>query len=197
MMNVRISITLVVVFAVSLGGCGSATVAAPPPETAATDTVNASTPAAPTGATGDVGGGSLLAGGNVANFGVQNLAPGFTPDPHQIDVVSGGDIDAGTLSLGEGCRGWLTRQPDIIVHLSDASNLLRFYVTAGDDDTTLVVNAADGTYHCNDDSHNGRNPTVDIQNARAGQYDVWVGSYQQGVRANGVLHVTELERNHP
>lgn len=182
----------------ALAACGGATVTTPQPATPATN--GNVTPTGPTtagGVTAEVGPGTLLAGGDAANFGVQNLAPGFVPDPHDINVVSGGDVDAGTMNLGEGCRGWLTRQPDIIVHLSGASNMLRFYVTAGDDDTTLVVNAADGTYHCNDDAYGGRNPSVDIQGAGAGQYDVWVGSYQQGVRANGVLHVTELDRNHP
>lgn len=201
-MKIRISIALVA-FGAALGGCGGAVVETPPPTTGTTPTTGTGvTATGPTGnggagVTAQMGPGGLLIGGDTANFGVQTIATGFVPDPHDITVVSGGDVDAGTLSLGEGCRGWLTRQPDIIVQLQGNSNMLRFYVTAGDDDTTLVVNAADSTYHCNDDSYGGRNPSVDIANAGAGQYDVWVGSYQQGVRANGVLHITELDRNHP
>lgn len=177
--------------AIALVGCGGAAVEAAPP-TAQVE-VEASGEAAAT-----AGASSLSIGGATANFGVHEIAPGFVPDPRDISVVSGGDLDASTLGLAAGCNGWLTRQPDIIVRLTGTSPMLRFYVTSnGGEDTTLVVNGADAQYHCNDDSYGGTNPSVDIANAGAGQYDVWVGSYQQGVRANAVLHVTELDQNHP
>lgn len=172
----------VFILASSLAACGSAQVDA----------------TVPTAEVEVAAGGTLVVGGAAANFGVVDLAPGFTPDPHQVSVVSGGAIDAATLGLGAGCNGWLTQQPDIIVRLSGPSQMLRFYVTSnGGEDTTLVINAGDGAYHCNDDSHGGTNPTVDINNAPAGQYDVWVGSYQQGVQATAVLNITELAGNHP
>jgi hypothetical protein len=64
-------------------------------------------------------------------------------------------------------------------------------------DTTLLVNTAGGAWVCNDDSYGGTNPTVDIPNAGAGQYDVWVGSYRSGEQIRGALHITELANNHP
>jgi hypothetical protein len=138
----------------------------------------------------------LQLGGSSANFGVHNLAPGFVPDPKVISVTSGGSIDASTLGLGADCGGWVTRRPDAIVHLSDSSDRLRFFVRGNNGgDTTLLVNDGSGNWHCNDDSANGNlNPLVDIANAPAGQYDVWIGSYARDEQIGGTLNVTELDR---
>lgn len=138
----------------------------------------------------------LQIGGNRANFGRRTLRPGFVPDPTNIHIVSGGNINAATLNLGSGCVGYVTTQPDFILTLRGTSPNLRFYVTAGSD-TTLLVNTARGGWRCNDDSYGGRNPTVDLANAPPGQYDVWVGSYRAGEQARGQLHITELDSNHP
>lgn len=140
----------------------------------------------------------LDVGGQQANFGVHDVNPGFLPDPMNIDVVSGGNLDARTLNLGPGCKGWVTRRPDAIIRLTGRSSRLRFYVTTAERaDTTLVINSANGSWRCNDDSWNGLSPTVDIPNAPPGQYDVWVGSYHQGEQARGALHITEIVANHP
>jgi hypothetical protein len=146
---------------------------------------------------------SLQIGGRTANFGRIALRPGFVPDPRSVAITAGGSIDVRGLSLGAGCVGFVTRQPDYIVNLSGTSPNLRFYVqvpgasASSPTDTTLIVNTARGGWRCNDDSYGGANPTVDIPNAGPGQYDVWVGSYQAGGNARGRLFVTELSSNHP
>ncbi len=140
--------------------------------------------------------GALTIGGNRGNFGRRAVRTGFVPDPINVNVVSGGTIDASGLGLGAGCRGFVTQRPDFIVNFTGPSSMLRFYVTAPGD-TTLLINGADGHWHCNDDSNGGTNPMVDIANAGSGQYDVWVGSYQSGANIRGQLHITELASNHP
>lgn len=143
-------------------------------------------------------GSGLQIGGSTANFGSTRISPGFTPDPMQVSVVSGGAIDARGLGLGAGCVGWLTRQPDYIVHLSGNSPNFRIYANSSTgEDTTLVINGANGQWYCNDDSYGTRDPSVDLSGAAAGQYDVWVGSYQQGTQARATLNLTELSNNHP
>lgn len=137
----------------------------------------------------------LQIGGQESNFGAQTLRPGFLPDPVNVNVVSGGNLDARTLNLGPGCMGFVTRRPDYIVRMTGNSRSLRMYVTAPGD-TTLLVNTGRGQWVCNDDSYGGTNPTVNLPNAGAGQYDVWVGSYQAGANIRGQLHITELD-NHP
>ena len=141
--------------------------------------------------------GQLTIGGNQANFGRRALRRGFVPDPTNVNVTSGGSLGVAGMNLGPGCAGFVTQRPDFILNYTAAApGFLRFYVTAGGD-TTLVINGADGQWHCNDDSNGGTNPTVDIAAARTGQYDVWVGSYQAGANVAGVLHITELSSNHP
>ena len=141
-------------------------------------------------------GGALQIGGRTANFGVRRVSPGFVPDPINVVVTSGGNIDTSSIGIGAGCRGFVTRNPDQIIRLTGTSANLRLYVTAPGD-TTLLINDAAGRWHCNDDSYGGTNPTLDIENAGPGQYDVWVGSYRAGEMIRGVLHITELAANHP
>lgn len=147
---------------------------------------------------GSAGPGGLTIGGSASNFGSFRVTPGFLPDPQSVGVVSGGDLDVRALGLGPGCVGWATRQPDYIMMLDGSSGSLRVYaVSTGGDDTTLIINAADGSWHCNDDSYGGTNPSVDLPGAGPGQYDIWVGSYRQGVQAHANLYVTEIGSNHP
>jgi hypothetical protein len=142
----------------------------------------------------------LTIGGSSANYGVHRLTQGFLPDPKIIAVTSGGGIDASTLGYGEGCGGFVTAQPDAILHYtrgSGSATMLRFFVGGGGD-TTLVVNDPAGGWHCNDDSASGNlNPVVDIANAPAGQYDVWIGSYVATERLRGQLNITERANLRP
>ena len=140
--------------------------------------------------TGSADAQQLAIGGNNSNFGSRVLRGGFTPDPSTVQITSGGRINASQRNLGAGCRGFVTRRPDFIVRYRNARNFLRFFFNAGGD-TTLVINDANGRWHCNDDT-NGLNPQVDISNPPSGQYDIWVGSYQAGENILGTLSVTEL-----
>lgn len=147
------------------------------------------------GATGIAQAG-LQIGGSASNFGRGGLRGGFMPDPFTVNIVSGGSLDASTMGLGSGCRGFVTRQPDYILNYDAPASFVRIYF-AGSGDTTLVINDAAGRWHCNDDSYGGLNPTVDINRPAGGQYDIWVGSYRAGENVRGTLNVTELRSQHP
>jgi len=141
--------------------------------------------------------GSLSFGGSSSNFGSRNLSGGFMPDPSQVAITSGGSLDSRTMSLGPGCNGYVTRQPDFILNYSDAASFLRFFVrAAGSGDTTLIINDAAGNWHCNDDS-SGLNPMVSINNPPSGQYDIWVGSYRASENLSSQLFITELRSETP
>ena len=131
------------------------------------------------------------------NYGSVDLESGFTPDPNEQEVISGGPIDASY--LGNECRGWATAAPDFDVNYEAGSlTLLRFYFVAdAAEDTTLIVNAPDGSWYCNDDAPGTIDPQLDFTNPESGLYDVWVGSYEEGTNVEGVLYVTELESNGP
>ncbi len=102
-------------------------------------------------------------------------------------------------NLAAGCTGFATARPDFNFTLSGNSSFLRVYVDAvqQNKDTTLAINTADGRWICNDDSHGGNRPAIDLNNAGPGVYNVWIGSYESGVQARGRLNITELASNHP
>jgi serine protease Do len=127
-------------------------------------------------------------------YGSTSLSAGFTPDPHRVSVVSGGDIDASYLSSG--CVGYAAEGPDYSLQWSGSSSMLRFYFMAENDgdDTSLIINNPDGSWSCNDDSESGSvDPLVSINNPQEGRYDIWVASYTQGEYIDGLLHITERE----
>jgi len=131
------------------------------------------------------------------NYGSEELTSGFSPDPFSVEVVSGGPIDASY--LGGDCRGFATAAPDYDVTFTAGNlSLLRFYFVAdGADDTTLIINAPDGSWHCNDDATGTIDPQFDFQDPDSGLYDIWIGSYEAGAAISGTLYVTELESNGP
>jgi len=123
-----------------------------------------------------------------SNFGTVTLEPGFVPDPHVVQGRSGGQSRA--RSRSSSCRGWIASAPD---HLFDATGnfgSLRI-LAASDEDTTLVIMRPDGTFMCDDDGGQGRNPEISGQ-FPAGRYAIWVGSYREGVVAPYRLGFTEL-----
>ena len=44
------------------------------------------------------------------NFGARSIAPGFTPDPIQIAVTSGGTLNVSNMSLGADCTGFASHE---------------------------------------------------------------------------------------
>jgi serine/threonine protein kinase len=126
-------------------------------------------------------------------FGTESASSGFSPDPMTVPVSSGGPVDASYLDSG--CRGYGAQAPDFRLQWGSEGGLLRFFfVPDGDgEDTGLVVNVPNGSWHCNDDSYGTLNPTVEFTSAATGQYDVWVTTYgSPGEFLPGTLHITEL-----
>ena len=123
-------------------------------------------------------------------YGTADLAAGFTPDPFVAEVVSSGGNDA-SATVGGGCLGMVADAPDFRVNYSAGGLPLQFLVESSSD-TTLVINAPDTSWACNDD-YEGLNPGVLFDSPMSGQYDIWVGSYQ-GDFAPANLIITEIPR---
>jgi hypothetical protein len=123
-----------------------------------------------------------------ANYGEIELEAGFTPDPRVISLRAGGNISA--QRAGSGCRGFITDAPDVRLHYDAGSFPLIISVDAGSD-TTLVVNGPDGSFYCDDDSGQGSNPSVRLNNPQAGRYEIWVGTYSSGNSQPARLHISE------
>lgn len=114
------------------------------------------------------------------NFGTYELSSGFMPDPAELEIIAGGNIDA----AGIGCTGMITNAPDARLNWSGGELTIG---ARSEYDTTLVINAPDGEWYCVDDV-NGLDPAIRFN--ASGQYDIWVGTFwEEPVPA--VLYATE------
>lgn len=120
------------------------------------------------------------------NYGSVALNPGFMPDPYQVQLTAGGNLDAS--HLGNGCVGMVTNAPDFRLNYGAGGSQLFIGVTSSAD-TTLVVNTPSGEWFCNDD-FDGLNPVVGGAGPDGGQYDIWVGTYGDSTAA-ATLFITE------
>lgn len=123
-----------------------------------------------------------------ANFGEVTLEAGFVPDPHQVRITAGGTIDASTINSS--CVGRISNAPDYKVHYTGGGFPLIFK-SFGAADTTLVINDAQGNWHCDDDGGSGLNAQIIFTDPPSGQYDVWVGTFSDEI-APSKLVVTEI-----
>lgn len=124
-------------------------------------------------------------------YGTTYLTSGFWPDPylHSQTIISGGSIAAST--VGVGCAGTIASAPDAVLEYSRVgSGFLRIYFRSTGD-TTLLVQAPNGSIYCDDDSGPGLDGAVTLNSARGGTYRIWVGSYGT-INSAGNLYFTEL-----
>ena len=125
-----------------------------------------------------------------ANYGELSLESGFTPDPRVISLQAGGERAAQNLSSS--CSGFVTNSPDVRLHYDAGSLPLIISVDSGSD-TTLIVNAPDGSYYCDDDGGvNGLNPAVRFNRPMSGRYEIWVGTYSSGSTQPARLYISEV-----
>ncbi|WP_445157869.1 hypothetical protein [Halomonas sp. E14] len=124
------------------------------------------------------------------SYGSHHLAAGFTPDPWELNLQAGGSTEVNG-KLGPGCTGFIMGSaPDVDLHYTPGS--LPLYITVeASSDTTLVINAPDGRWYCNDDFI-GLNPLVMFQNPQNGMYNIWVGVHGSNQMQPATLKITEL-----
>ena len=122
-------------------------------------------------------------------FETVTLATGFEGSNHQVTVVAGGPIDAS--ELGGECAGFIADAPDVRVNFTAGSNKFAFGAVS-ESDTTIVVNAPDGEWYCDDDSWGDGDPLVVFDQPESGQYDIWVGTFDEGDNPRASLGIMEL-----
>ena len=123
-------------------------------------------------------------------YGEIDLSYGFAGDPRIIALSSGGNIDAS--KLGSPCAGFIAGPPDVRLNYDGGSLPLILSVASGAD-TTLVVNAPDGRWYCDDDSGEAPlNPMVRFNNPDSGRYEIWVGTYRNNSLQPARLYISEL-----
>ncbi|MEE2565157.1 hypothetical protein [Hyphobacterium marinum] len=123
-------------------------------------------------------------------YGASSLQNGFRPDPHVIDLHSGGEINAARM-IGGHCTGFIANAPDYRLTYEAGDLPLIFEVTANVD-TTLVINGPDGLWYCDDDSAGNLNPRLYWTSPPSGQYDIFVGTYGNAGIRPAQLSITEI-----
>jgi len=117
-------------------------------------------------------------------FGRSELTTPLSPDPVRITLTAGGpapvqqSVAGNTFTVGV-CTGYVTRAASHELDWRGGGPL--FISAVSDADTTLVVNAPDGSWWCDDDSAGDFNPGLVFSDALDGIYDIYVGTY--GVEA--------------
>ena len=127
-------------------------------------------------------------------YGTLNLNSGFTPDPHVVNVQSGGNVDVSKLQAvnNEECSGFVASAPDVRLNFRHGTLPLIISV-ASDSDTTLVINAPNGDWYCDDDGGvNGLNPAIRFDQPADGQYDIWIGTFGNHSNQQAQLNISEL-----
>jgi hypothetical protein len=107
-----------------------------------------------------------------------------------VDLFAGGSVTDG---LPTGCSGSVGTRPDVVIEAG--TDLPQVEITATPDvagDLTLMVLTPDGRYLCDDDTRD-LDPVVTIAPFVAGEYRLWVGTYD-GEFTDASLRVTATGR---
>lgn len=121
-------------------------------------------------------------------FLTMNLKAGFPLDPFVVSLNGGGEVDAATLDAT--CVGFIAEAPSFTVNWEGEVEAIDIFYHS-DFDPTLVLQLPDGSYLCNDDaSDNLLDPELTVEAPAAGQYNLWVGSYDAGQVIPGLLVIT-------
>ncbi|WP_372621009.1 hypothetical protein [Falsiroseomonas sp.] len=125
-----------------------------------------------------------------ARYATVSLNAGFMPDPHQVGVEAGGELDVSNAGLGADCVGWIDpSRADVTLNYTAGEFPLYFSATSSAD-TTLVVRDPSGAWHCNDDLA-GLDPGVILQRPPSGEYRIWIGTVEQGRAQKATLRISE------
>lgn len=126
-------------------------------------------------------------------YGSVSLRAGFTPDPYNVQLQSGGPIDA-SQAVSSSCRGFIAVAPDFRLTYSAGSWPLIISVNSSAD-TTLVINGPDGRWYCDDDGGQGLNPSLRWGTPPSGQYDIYIGTYGGASLRSATLSISEVSSN--
>ncbi|MGF1497631.1 MAG: hypothetical protein ACFB8W_12525 [Elainellaceae cyanobacterium] len=143
--------------------------------------------------------GGLLGGGlapaiaqSASNFGTIALSPGSSPDP--VRGYTQGSMPLAAIAPqdqnGALCVGFAESEPDHVLVLSEAIANLTIRVDSRGGDTTLLVQGPNArTIQCGDDMGNNPDASIRSQNWQPGEYKIWVGAFDAGVRYDYTLTI--------
>lgn len=140
-----------------------------------------------------IGLGMLPAQAQTANFGSIEVAPGF--GLQRAQGYTQGSFSLASIAnrdpAGNLCVGFADTAPDHVLVLQGSLPNLSLQVSS-EGDTTLLVRGPGNSIRCGDDiSRTNPNAAVQDSSWQAGEYRIWVGSFEADTRINYTLTVQE------
>ncbi|MBD2447586.1 hypothetical protein H6G76_10465 [Nostoc sp. FACHB-152] len=131
------------------------------------------------------------------NFGKFSLLPGFEASQGKFSGYTGGSYSVSAISNRDrdknACIGFADPKPDHIMVLEKDFEHLRILVNTGDADTTLLIQGPDDNIiRCGDDTGKSKDASIDDRNWKKGTYQIWVGTFNAGVKRKYTLTVQQL-----
>ncbi|MGK7889401.1 MAG: hypothetical protein AB4042_08700 [Leptolyngbyaceae cyanobacterium] len=126
-----------------------------------------------------------------ANFGRIRIAASST---ESTQGYTGGSVSLAAAIAPEDqddrpCVGYADSSPDHILELTGPSGQITIEINSGGQDTTLLIQSPEGAIYCGDDEGEGADALVQGRNWPAGEYKVWVGAFEPGMRYDYTLLV--------
>ncbi|MGE3249048.1 MAG: hypothetical protein AB7J28_01825 [Hyphomonadaceae bacterium] len=91
-------------------------------------------------------------------------------------IMAGGPVGAHNVPVGN-CYGWVARAPDFRVHWQGSQNWPLEFTVNSQHRVMLLINDANGGWRC---SYGLPSPHIEINDPPRGQYDIWVGTSDEG-----------------
>jgi hypothetical protein len=136
---------------------------------------------------------SVLA--DTANFGTISLSPGSDILTSSVSGYTGGSYSLSAIANRDTnskvCVGFADPNPDYIVVLEKDFSNLKLLVNSGGTDTTMLIKAPDNTIYCGDDTGKNKDASIDFKKLKAGNYKVWIGTFNSNVKQNYTLTVQQ------
>ncbi|MBV6656356.1 MAG: hypothetical protein KI785_01180 [Devosiaceae bacterium] len=123
------------------------------------------------------------------HFGTIALNEGFLPDPYYRNVTAGGTQNIGNCSVPG--WGWTARRPDFRIQYNSSGNSALSFVIRSNADTVLLINDPYGNWHFDDDGGQDLGAFLKFSNAPGGQWDIWIGSFNQARGIPAALEISE------
>ena len=124
-----------------------------------------------------------------SNYGEKKLEAGFTPDPFEVKVEAGGNVEGNQ----GGFKQYVSKEPDFRLEYKAGENVALIFRAKCTADTALLVNLPDGSWLADDDSGGNLNPMIKIAQPKSGRYEIWVGTIEAGKTPPAVLSISEIK----
>ncbi|MBC8505708.1 MAG: hypothetical protein ISR58_18950 [Anaerolineales bacterium] len=129
--------------------------------------------------------------------GVLELSNGFRPNPVIQPLLYGGTLDLATTPGDSVCFGFAEPAPDFAIDWAEGGFLRIFYIPDKAGNTSLTIQEPQGNWHCQDDTYDTPNPTIDFEEAPDGRFNIWVGGEEANQKDLGKLYITQVEEIDP